>query len=205
MIDATHGSTPPGAGERPRLYSGCRLPIAPVNYGKNFEPEPQKTFKEHGMKSKPGRKSTAELSVKITALEVRRPDPPDELSSEEKETWVAVAATKPPDWWRFDTFPLLTAYCSHIENARRLDRLLIAVRTDEYMKDALDFTSYLNCLDRLLRARDRESRALVNLARSMRISQQAMILPRGAGRQTANAATTRLPHETGPPWEYSNE
>jgi hypothetical protein len=153
---------------------------------------------------KSGRKSAAELSVKITALEVKRPDPPDELSPEEMATWKAITATKPPDWWRFDTFPLLTAYCSHIENARRLDRLLIAVRSDEYREDALDFTSYLICLDRLLRARDRESRALVNLARSMRISQQAMILPRGAGRQAANAANTRKPHET-PPWEYSNE
>ena len=155
------------------------------------------------MKTKPGPKSAAELSVKISALEVKRPDPPEELSDDEKTTWKAVTATKPTDWWRPDTFPLLTAYCTHIENAKRIDRLLIAVRSDEYMNDALDFTEYLNCLDKLLRARDRESRALVNLARSMRISQQAMILPRGAGRQTANTANIRLPHET--PWEYSDE
>ena len=157
-------------------------------------------------KRKPGPKSAAELGVKISALEVKRPNPPEELSPAEKETWLAVTATKPPDWWRFDTFPLLTAYCCHTENARLIDRLLIAVRKDEYMKDALDFIDYLNCLDKLLRARDRESRALVNLARSMRISQQAMILPRGAGRQTANSsANTRLPHETGKPWETPDE
>ena len=114
-----------------------------------------------------------------------------------------MTATKPPDWWRPDTWPLLTAYCSHVENAKRIDRLLTAVRSDEYMRDDdLDFTDYLNCLDKLLRARDRESRALVNLARSMRISQQALILPRGAGRQTANTAfDIGLPHEMKPPWE----
>ncbi len=156
-------------------------------------------------KRKPGRKSTAELGVKISALSVRRPDPPEELSDDEKETWKAITATQPPDWWRVDTFPLLTAYCSHIENARRIDRLLTAVRTDEYMRnDDLSFTAYLNCLNTLLRSRDRESRALVNLARSMRISQQAMILPRSAGRLTANTTNTRLPHEA-PPWETSDE
>ncbi len=154
-------------------------------------------------KRKPGPKSAAELGVKISALEVKRPKPPEELSSEEQATWKAVTATKPPDWWRPDTWPLLTAYCSHVENAKRIDRLLTAVRSDEYMRDDdLDFTDYLNCLDKLLRARDRESRALVNLARSMRISQQALILPRGAGRQTANTAfNIGLPHEIKPPWE----
>jgi len=151
-------------------------------------------------KSKPGRKSAASLSVKISALEVKRPDPPEELSEDEKKTWKSVTATKPPDWWRFDTFPLLTAYCCHIENAKRIDRLLTAVRSDEYMRqDDLDFTDYLNFLVKLLRARDVESRALISLARSMRISQQSIILPRGAGRTTANSNPP--PHESKPPWE----
>jgi hypothetical protein len=157
-------------------------------------------------KRKPGRKSTAELGVKISALEVKRPKPPAEFSPEEKETWKSITAQKPPDWFRKDTFPLLTAYCSHIENARRIDRLLTAVRTDEYMRtDDLSFTDYLNCLNTLLRARDRESRALISLARSMRLSQQAMILPRGAGRQMANTVNTRLPHESRRPWEDPDE
>jgi len=157
-------------------------------------------------KRKPGPKSTAELGVKISVLQVERPDPPEELSPEEKETWKAITSTMPADWWRPSTFPLLTAFCSHVENARRIDRLLTAVRTDEYMRnDDISFTAYLNCLNTLLRSRDRESRALISLARSMRISQQAMILPRGAGRQSAStAANTRLPHET-PPWEISDE
>ena len=156
------------------------------------------------MKNKPGRKSTAELGVKISVLQVERPDPPEELSDDEKETWKAVTATKPPDWWRPDTFSLLVAYCKHIEAARHIDRLLASFRKQEQPEE-VTFTDYLNCLDKLLRARDRESRTLISLARSMRISQQAMILPRGAGRQTANTAvSTRLPHES-PPWEVSDE
>jgi hypothetical protein len=149
--------------------------------------------------SKPGRKSAAEMSVKISVLQVERPDPPEELSDNEKETWKSVTATKPSDWWRKDTHPLLVAYCKHIEGARHIDRLLASFRKQEQPEE-VTFTDYLACLDKLLRARDRESRCLISLARSMRISQQSIILPRGAGRQTANMETARLPHET-PPWE----
>ena len=144
------------------------------------------------MKNKPGPKSAAELSLKISALEVKRPKPPAELSHSEKETWEAVTKTKPADWWRPDTYPLLISYCKHVANAKHVDHLIETFNFDG-IKNDFDLWP---CLDKLLRARDRESRALVNLARSMRISQQAMILPRGAGRQTANSsASTRLPHE----------
>jgi hypothetical protein len=149
-------------------------------------------------KRKPGRKSAAELGVKISALSVRRPDPPEELSDNEKETWKAVTATKPPDWWRPDTYPLLISYCKHVQNVKHVD-LLIETFNFDGIKNDFDLWP---CLDKLLRARDRESRAFVNLARSMRLSQQAMILPRGAGRGTSNTAVNiRLPHETRPPWE----
>jgi len=144
---------------------------------------------------KTGRKSAAELGVKISALQVRRPKPPAELLPDEKETWEAVVKTKPADWFRSDTYPLLISYTKHVENAKRVDHLIETFNFDG-IKNDFDLWP---CLDTLLRARDRESRALVNLARSMRISQQSIILPRGAGRQTAN--TTPPPHEIGKPWE----
>ena len=148
-------------------------------------------------KRKPGRKSVAELGVKISALSVRRPDPPEEISPDEKETWKAVTKTKPADWWRPDTYPLLISYCKHTANAKHVDYLIETFNFDG-IKNDFDLWP---CLDKLLRARDRESRALVNLARSMRLSQQAMILPRGAGRGTSNTAVgIRMPHES-PPWE----
>ncbi len=137
-------------------------------------------------KRKPGRKSAAEQAVQISALSVQRPKPPEELSPEEKATWKAVTATKPADWWRPDTFPLLISYVKHVENARRIDRTLKLFREQQLLSEDADLSDWLNCQEKLLKARDRESRAMVNLARSMRISQQAMILPRGAGRATAN-------------------
>jgi hypothetical protein len=154
-------------------------------------------------KRKPGRKSAAELGVKISALEVKRPMPPAELSHSEKETWNVVTKTKPADWFRKDTHPLLVAFCKHIEAARHIDRLLAGFR-DQQQDEDVDFPDWLACLDKMLRARDRESRCLISLARSMRLSQQAMILPRGAGRQTANSLAIRLPHEIGKPWEDSD-
>jgi hypothetical protein len=153
------------------------------------------------MKSKPGRKSAAELGVKISALSVRRPDPPKELSPEESKTWKAVTGTKPGDWFRSDTYPLLISYCKHVENAKHVDHLIETFNFDG-IKNDFDLWP---CLDKLLRARDRESRALVNLARSMRLSQQSIILPRGAGRGTSNTANIRMPHEIRPPWEVPNE
>ena len=144
-------------------------------------------------KRKPGRKSAAELGVQISPLSVQRPKPPAELSDAEKATWKAVTATKPADWWRPDTHPLLISYCRHVANATRIDDL---IETFNY-KDIKESFNLFECLDKLLRARDRESRALVMLARAMRISQQAMILPRGAGRATANTPTGTYD----PPWE----
>ena len=139
--------------------------------------------------------------MKISALSVRRPEPPAELAPEEKETWKAVTATKPPDWWRPDTYPLLISYCKHVANAKRIDWLLEGYSNDQIKKKEFkwdNWIAWLACLDKMLKARDRESRALVNLARAMRLSQQAMILPRGAGRQTVNNPP---PHEFGKPWE----
>jgi len=151
---------------------------------------------------KSGRKSAAELSVKISALSVQRPKPPAELSPGESKTWSAVTATKPADWWRPDTYPLLISYCKHVENAKHVDHLIETFNFDG-IKNDFDLWP---CLDKLLKARDRESRALVNLARAMRLSQQAMILPRPAGRQTAGTAVNvRLPHEIRPPWEDPDE
>ncbi len=107
-----------------------------------------------------------------------------------------MVATKPADWWRPDTYPLLISYCKHVANAKRIDWLLAGYSNDRLKDEDIDWIAWLACLDKMLRARDRESRAMVNLARSMRISQQAMILPRGAGRATANTPTG-----TDKPWE----
>ena len=144
-------------------------------------------------KRKPGPKSAADQATKISALQVLRPKPPEELSPEERETWKAVVSTKPADWWLPDTFPLLIGYCKHIEHAKRLDDL---ITTFNYPDIKADF-NLVGCLDKLLRARDRESRAMVNLARSMRISQQAQMHPKTAGRKNTGTPPPHLDK----PWE----
>jgi hypothetical protein len=144
-------------------------------------------------KRKPGPKSTADQAVKISAIEIKRPEPPEELSLAEQETWKAVVATKPADWWRPDTFPLLIGYCKHVEHAKRLDDVTAKFNYPGIREDF----GLVGYLDKLLRARDRESRAMVNLARCMRISQQAQMHPKTAGRKTTN---TPPPH-LNKPWE----
>jgi hypothetical protein len=116
-----------------------RLPSRRVNYGKNFEHRDTKKLfkmKGHDMKPrKPGRKSAAELGLKISALSVRRLDPPEELSPDEKETWKAVTKTKPADWWRPDTYPLLISYCKHTANAKHVDYLIETFNFDGIKND----------------------------------------------------------------------
>ena len=141
---------------------------------------------------KPGKKSSAELSTKISAVRVKRPDPPesDSLTDEGKAVWRAVTATRPPDWWRPDTFPLLAQYCRHVVTARR-----IAVMIEDLMQGASD--SWLDDFEKLTRMQEREGRAANALARSMRLTQQAQMHPRSAARRTANVP----PPDEGKPWE----
>ncbi len=139
---------------------------------------------------KRGRKSADELSIPVAPIAERRPSPPDELTGQERQIWKAVVSTKPADWWRPDSFPLLTAYCQHIEQSRRLARLINKFQ-DEWIKP----DGGLERLDKLLKAKDREDRALVNLARSMRLTQQAQMQPISAGRRSNATPSVR------PPWE----
>ena len=65
--------------------------------------------------SKPSAES---LSVAAVSIPVR-PDPPTDLTDYQKQVWQEVTATKPPDWFESDSFPILRAYCVAAEQHRR--------------------------------------------------------------------------------------
>lgn len=126
-----------------------------------------------------GRKSVASLTVigpaRIETIERQRP--PHELHDEEVEVWAAVVSVQPADWFDASNVPLLTQYCRHVIQAKRLAQLIERATSDP----ALSVGDY----DKLLKMQDRESKAISSLATKMRISQQATTNHRGNKKPTA--------------------
>ena len=136
--------------------------------------------------TKRGRRSSASL---LTPHPGQRPEPPAGLTVEQAATWRAVVGAKPVGYFGADTTPLLAAYTRHTASARVL-------------ADALEVIGWEAPAERLaplLRLRDREVRAMLALARSMRLTQQATMGPRAAAtRHNAVSSTGARPWDPVP-------
>lgn len=138
-----------------------------------------------------GRKSSAELSVVPSQFARPLPRPPKVLSEESAEVWRSVVRAMPADWFRAEHYALLEQFCGHVVRARRLSAEL-AKCPDEGLTSADGAAHY----DRIARAAERESRAMVAIARSLRMTHQSQIRAETAGRRVAR-------HSEGPlPWEF---
>jgi hypothetical protein len=135
---------------------------------------------------KPGPKSSAELSVVIPlGLDTRRPDPPAHLTAGQANVWRSIVGSLPGGWIDAPQEPLLACYCRHVESANFLSAMV----------DKLDLkTCDLAHADRLLRMRERETRASTAVATKLRLTQQSRMHPRTAGRAFDRAPSCR-------PWE----
>ena len=118
---------------------------------------------------KRGRKSAAELTTKVVPLasQQRLPAPYDLWRDEEVEVWIGIVNGLPADHFGPETVPLLTQYCRHAVNARRLAQLI----RQEEKQDTINLDAY----GKLLAFHERESRAINALSRSMRLSQNARV------------------------------
>jgi hypothetical protein len=118
-----------------------------------------------------GRKSSASLTVVSSnpTQAFNRPEPPSDLTREQAEEWVAVVNRLPADWFPRETHPVLASYVRHIVAARHVAQLIVKLEKAE----TVDVDEY----DQLLRIQERESRAIVACARSMRLTQQTTYLP----------------------------
>jgi hypothetical protein len=126
------------------------------------------------LQRKRGRQSGASLMVsdlRESIQVVERQKPSHDLTDEEVEVWHAVVSTVPADWFDRGTAPLLSQYCRHVVQARRLAELIEKATSDA----DLQITDY----DRLLKMQQRESGAICSLATKMRISQQSTTNHRG--------------------------
>jgi hypothetical protein len=114
------------------------------------------------------RKSAAALEIAASnVLElIERPSCPPDLGDEEREVWLGIINRMPADWFPTETQPLLTQYCRHVVQARKVAELIQRASGDPN----LEISDY----ERLLKMQDRESRGISSLATRMRISQQAI-------------------------------
>ena len=137
------------------------------------------------MKEKRGRKSGASLETVVSVTgKPARPAAPDCLTTDQAEVWQSVVKAMPPDWFGRETHPLLQQFCRHVVTAREVDGLIA-----EHEAGELDIPRY----NKLLIMRSRESAALTALARTMRMTQQARIDPKTAGRRIAGMPRVDLP------------
>lgn len=131
-----------------------------------------------------GRKSAAAEEATVTPIAGRKPSPPEDLNDFQKQLWRDIVETKPADWFRKDTYPLLRSYCKHAWQASEIDAMLEELFASEGGRDGIP---------ELLKARERESRAMMALARSMRITQQSQYDPKTAHRH--KGPTSKMPWE----------
>lgn len=107
------------------------------------------------------------MPLKAVAVQ-QRMAPPGELSELEASVWNSVVNTKPADWFQDDTRQLLIAYCKHASTAMVLDQA-IADFDVKWLADDEGMNRYKSLTD----MREKQTRAINALSRSMRMTQQA--------------------------------
>jgi len=122
-----------------------------------------------------GRKSAASLSVVVGSID-GRPQAPDDLTSEQKAIWERVVANEAADVFKTAALQqLLKEYCRHCASALKLARMIEATEALREMSSD-DLEDY----DRLLKMRDRETKALADKATKLRLTNQARYTPQAA-------------------------
>lgn len=131
-----------------------------------------------------GRKSAGKLAVANPVEALPRHAPPESLRAVEAEIWLMVTNALPADWFGRDQLPLLLAYCKHSARAQLLDEQIDAFEP-KWLKQDEGLRRY----DKLLAMRERETRQITSLARSMRLTQQSRTHKDAAATAAASSKT----------------
>lgn len=118
--------------------------------------------------AQPGRKSAASLSVVGTVTSLKRLAPPEDLTSDQRQIWLATVNSKPAEWFGDEHMPILREYVRHVVTAEVLTRQI-----EEFDPAWMADDDGLKRYDRLTGMRAREAGVINTLARSMRLTQQA--------------------------------
>jgi hypothetical protein len=136
-----------------------------------------------------GRKSLSEMSAVVIDAKPRIPfSSPNELTVAQAVIWRDVINSLPDDWLTLAAHPILVAYCRHVCRAR-----LLEVQIAQFEAEWTSVDGGLERLDRLLAVAERETRATTACARALRLTPQAQMHPRTAGRALNNLSSGPFP------------
>ena len=137
-----------------------------------------------------GRKSAAQLSTVIVDVD-RQPapiSPPAELTDAQADIWRDVVGSAPAVLVRRAIYPILIAYCRYACRAR-----LLEMQVAQFQPEWTKVEGGLERLDTLLGLCERETRAMISCARALRLTPQAQMHPRTAGRAVNDMSSGRMP------------
>src|SRR6478735_7989208 len=116
------------------------------------------------------RKSAASLSVVVANID-GRPRAPADLTEFQRDVWERTVANEAADVFRTAALQqLLKEYCRHVESAHRVTGMVALL---ERPGAAVDLDEY----EKLLRMRDRETKALSDKATKLRLTNQSRYTP----------------------------
>jgi hypothetical protein len=115
-----------------------------------------------------GRKTAESLALidNSAVLAIPRAQPPAELTDEESEVWRDFTNRMPADYFGREHYPMLAQLCRHTVSARHVAQLVAHAEATQ-----ADIGEYL----KLLAAQERESKAIIALSRTMRMTHQANV------------------------------
>jgi hypothetical protein len=132
-----------------------------------------------------GRRSAASLSVVVGSID-GRPQAPSDLTKAQVEIWDRTVANEAADVFKTAALQqLLREYCRHVVSAKKLALMIEAM-------EALPIDD-LGAYDKLLKMRDRETKALADKATKLRLTNQARYTPQAAATAAKKAQTERKP------------
>ena len=136
-----------------------------------------------------GRTSGAALAVVAGTDIDGRPKAPSDLTDFQAEVWERTVANEAADVFRTAALQqLLKEYCRHVQSADRLARMIQATERQEVLS-----ADDLEDLERMLRMRDKETKALADKATKLRLTNQSRYTPQAAGTAAKKGATERKP------------
>ena len=116
-----------------------------------------------------GRKSVSATTTPLTVISERRLPPPADLTDVERSAWLAITSCRPGSWFDAASVPLLTALIRHQQSADVLASE-IAQFDSKWLRDEDGLERYRS----LLGMRERETRAMAALSRSLRLTPQSI-------------------------------
>ncbi len=116
-----------------------------------------------------GRKSMSALMIDGSTAVIQRPDAPYTLTDAEADEWRAIVNSMPADYFARSHYPVLSQLCRHIAASNRVAQLIEQCCAKKRGKTFnIDEFNLLNVMQ------NRESGVIYRLARSMRLTHQAL-------------------------------